>query len=89
MSCPQILREKIYRESLQILHVYLQKLKILHGFATYNAENPRRIPAISNSLQILQWKSDCGDFKNTGIAGIHAIPINLKSLHSDFPVESL
>jgi hypothetical protein len=28
-------------------------------------------------------------FKNTGIAGIHAIPINLKSLHSDFPVESL
>ena len=43
----------------------------------------------SNSLQMLQWKSDCGDFKITGIAGIHAIPINLESLHSDFPVESL
>ena len=27
--------------------------------------------------------------KVTGIAGIHVIPINLKSLHSDFPVESL
>ena len=25
----------------------------------------------------------------TGIAGIHAMPINLKSLHSDFPAESL
>ena len=29
------------------------------------------------------------NFKITGIAVIHAIPINLKSLHSDFSVESL
>ena len=34
-------------------------------------------------------KSECGDFKITGIAGIHAIPINLKSRRSDFPAESL
>ena len=27
--------------------------------------------------------------KITGIGGIHAIPINLKSLHSDFPAKSL
>ena len=27
--------------------------------------------------------------KITGIAGIHAISINLKSLHSDFPAKSL
>ena len=72
-----------------MLHAYLQKLKLLHGFPASNAGNPRRIPAISNSLQILQWKSDCGDFKNIGIAGKHAIPINLKSLHSDFPAKSL
>ena len=38
---------------------------------------------------IFTLKSECGDFKITGIAGIHAIPVNLKSLHSDFPVEFL
>ena len=35
-------------------------------------------------MEIRVW-----DFKITGIAGIHATPINLKSLHSDFPVKSL
>ena len=72
-----------------MLHVYVQKLRLLHGFPTSNAGNPCRILVKSNSLQILQWKPDCGDFKSTGIAGIHAIPINLKSLLADFPAESL
>ena len=53
------------------------------------AGNPHSIPVKSNSLPILQWKSKCGDFKITGIAGIQAITINLKSLHSDFPAKSL
>ena len=35
-------------------------------------------------MEIRVW-----NFKITGIAGIHAIPMILKSLHSDFPVESL
>ena len=35
-------------------------------------------------IEIRAW-----NFIITGIAGIHAIPINLKSLHTDFPVESL
>ena len=82
------------------LHVTLQEIpanfawispniRLLHVFPTSFAGNPCSIPAKSNSLQILQWKSECGYFKITGIAGIHAIPINLKSLHSDFPAESL
>ena len=45
------------------------KIRLLHGFPTSNAGNPRSIPVKSNSLQILQWKSECGDFKITGIAG--------------------
>ena len=75
---------KIYRESPQILHGYLQKLGYYIDFPTINAGNPCSIPVKSNSLQILQWKSECGDFKITGIEGI-----NLKSLHPDFPAESL
>jgi len=33
-----------------------QKIRLLHGFPTSNAGNPRSIPVKSNSLQILQWK---------------------------------
>ena len=38
---------------------------------------PRNFPETRENIKISE------------IAGIHAIPINLKSLHSDFPVESL
>ena len=61
----------------------------LHVISLNFTGNPCSIPAKSNSLQILQRKSECGYFKITGIAGIHTIPMNLKSLHSDFPAESL
>ena len=35
-------------------------------------------------MEIRVW-----NFKITGIEGIHAIPLNLKSLYSDFPAKSL
>ena len=47
------------------------KISLLHGFPTFNAGNPHSIPVKANSLQILQWKSECGNFKITGIAGLH------------------
>ena len=65
------------------------KIRLLHGFPTSNAGNSHSIPVKANSLQILQWKSECEDFKITGIVGIHATSQNLKSLHSDFPAKTL
>ena len=47
----------------------------LHVISLNFTGNPCSIPAKSNSLQILQRKSECGYFKITGIAGIHTIPV--------------
>ena len=44
--------------------------------------------AISTCLPKLRNYRDCGYTCNPGIAGVHAIPINLKSLHSDFSLQS-
>ena len=73
---------------MQILHGYLQKSCYYMVFPASNAGNSHSIPVKSNSPQIVQLKSEWV-LKVTGIAGIHTIHINLKSLHSDFPVESL
>ena len=68
-----------------MLHEYLQKLCYYMVFPTSSAGNPCKIIFPSNiTIEIRLWI-----LKVTGIAGIHAIPINMKSLHSDFPVESL
>ena len=43
--------------------------KLIHDFPTSNVGYPHSIPVKSNSLQILQWKSEYGDFQITGIVG--------------------
>ena len=38
----------------------------------------------TGNYRVFAGKSECGDFKFMGIACIHAIPVILKSPHSDF-----
>ena len=62
------------------------KIRLLHGFPTNNAGNPHSIPV--NQIPCNNYNGNqSGDLKIIGIAGIHAIPINLKSLQS--PCNSL
>ena len=50
--------------------------------------DPHRIPVAANPCNFyMEIKSV--EILKTGIGGIHAIPINLKSPHSGFPVETL
>jgi hypothetical protein len=42
---------------------------LIYDFPTSNMGYPHSIPVKSNSLQILQWKSEYRDFKITGIVG--------------------
>ena len=81
---------KVYRLSLQILHGYLKKLY----YYMVSLHLMQGIP-----VESLQYQIPCKYYNGnqtvdiSKIQGlqvpIHAIPINLKSLYSDFPVESL
>ena len=46
------------------------KIILLHDFPTFNVGYPCKVKIPTT----FTWKSKCGDFKITGIAGIHAIP---------------
>ena len=71
---PQMLQK--YQQGL---FFYMISQHFMWGIQIVSSQNPYNFT----------WKSECGYFKITGIACIHTILINLKSLHSDFTAESL
>ena len=75
---------------IMLLHGFpIVSPQFIHDFPTANVGYPHSIPVKSNSLQISQQESECGDFKITGIAGNMQSPVNpSKNLQCIYNIET-